>query len=86
MVEETAAIGLAPEGSKPGVVMVDTIAITAEITAIDSHSRQVTLELPDGSSKTVKVGKHIDLTQVGLGDAVFIQITEAVAIQVVKPG
>ena len=86
MVEETAAIGLAPEGSKPGVVMVDTVAITAEITAIDSHSRQVTIELPGGSSKTVKVGKHIDLTQISLGDAVFIQITEAVAIEVVKPG
>ena len=86
LIEEGAAIGLAPEGSKPGAVLVATAGMTAEIVAIDSHGHHVTLELPDGSIQTVKVGKHIDLTQVSLGDAVFIQITEAVAIEVVKPG
>lgn len=85
LVKKGAAIGLAPEGDKPGIVLVATAAMTAEITAIDSHSRQVTLELPDGSIKTVKARKHIDLTQISLGDAVLIQITRAVAIEVVKP-
>ena len=80
-----AAVSLAPEGSKPGIVLVETVGMTAEITAIDSHSHHVILELPDGSFKTVKVAKHIDLTQVSLGDSVFIQITEGVAIEVVKP-
>ena len=85
MVGEAAAVALAPEGSKPGLVMADSVVVTAEITAIDAHTRQVTIEFPDGSGKTVKVGKHIDLTQVALGDSVSIQITEAVAIEVAKP-
>jgi hypothetical protein len=85
MVEAAAAVALAPDGSKPAVVMVETVAVTAEITAIDSHGHHVTIEFPDGSVQTVKVGKHIDLTKVALGDSVLIQITEAVAIEVVKP-
>jgi hypothetical protein len=85
MVEATEAIAISPDGSKPAIVMADTVGLTAEIIGIDSHSHQVTIELPDGSVKTVKVGKHIDLTTLALGDSVVIQITEAVAIQVTKP-
>jgi hypothetical protein len=33
----------------------------------------------------VHVGKHRDLSNVGLGDSVRVQITEAVAISVVRP-
>jgi hypothetical protein len=33
----------------------------------------------------VKVGKHIDLEKIALGDSVLIQMTEAVAIEVTKP-
>jgi len=85
LVGEGAAVALAPEGSKPAIVMAETVGVTAEIIAIDSHSHEVVIEFPDRSTKTVKVGKHIDLTSVSLGDSVFIQITEAVAIEVVKP-
>lgn len=85
MVGAGAAVALAPEGSKPGVVMANTVGVTAQITAIDSHAHAVTIEFPDGSAKTVKVRKHIDLEELSLGDSVFIQITEAVAIAVVKP-
>ena len=85
MIEEGAAIAVAPEGDKPKIVMVDTVAMTAEIIAIDQHSHQVTLELPDGTLKSVKVAKHIDLTQISLGDSVLIQVSEGVAIEVVKP-
>jgi hypothetical protein len=59
--------------------------VTADIVAIDGHSHQVTLRLPDGSEQTVKVAKHIDLTRVSLGDSVHIQITQAVPIDVSAP-
>ena len=85
MVEETAAVGLAPYGSKPGVVMVDSVGMTAEITAIDAHDHRVTIVLPDGSARDVKVGKHIDLTNLALGDSIYIEVTEALALEVVKP-
>lgn len=85
LVEAGAAVALAPEGSKPGVVLANTVGVTAQIIAIDSHAHEVTIEFPDGSAKTVKVRKGIDLGELSLRDSVFIQITEAVAIEVVKP-
>jgi hypothetical protein len=85
MVEESEAVSIAPDGDKPSLVLVDSVGLTAEVTAIDLHSHRVTLELPDGSLQNVKVAKHIDLTQVALGDSVFIEVTEGVAIEVVKP-
>jgi hypothetical protein len=80
-----AAVALAPIGAKPGGMMADTLQITAKITAIDAKKRQVTLALPDGSTKTVKAGKKVDLSDVKLGDNVTLQHTEALAISVEKP-
>ena len=59
--------------------------ITAKVTAVDAAKRKVTLELPDGSKKTVKAGKQIDLSSIKAGDNVTVQHTEAVAITVEKP-
>lgn len=84
-VGEAAGVALAPLGAKPGIVMVDSVEVTAEIIAIDAHEHTVTLEFLDGSTKTVQVGKHRDLTRVKLGDSVRIVITEGVAIRVEKP-
>jgi hypothetical protein len=67
------------------MILADCVQVTAEIVAIDGHSHQATIRLPDGSEQTVKAAKHIDLTQVALGDSVLIQITQAVAIEVAAP-
>jgi hypothetical protein len=79
------AVALAPVGAKPGGVMADTVQVTAKVTAIDSKKRQVTLALPDGTSKKVKAGKQINLSAVQVGDNVTVQHTEALAITVEKP-
>lgn len=84
-IDAAAMVATAAPGEKPAMVAADSVHVTAEIIAIDSHSHEVTIEYPDGSVQTVKVAKHIDLTKVALGDSVSIQITEAVAIAVVKP-
>lgn len=83
--EAAAAVGLAPEGDKPAVIMADTIETTAKVVAIDGHEHTVTLEFEDGSIEEINVPKHRDLSKVGLGDAVRIQLTEALAIAVVRP-
>ncbi len=84
-VDVAAAVALSEPGDKPAMIMVESVQVTADIIAIDDHSHQVTLVFPDGSEKTVKVAKHIDLTQVALGDSVLIRITQAVAIDVAAP-
>jgi hypothetical protein len=80
-----AAVALAPVGAKPGGVVADTVEITAKVVSVDSAKRKVTLELPDGSMKTVKAGKKVDLSGTKPGDNVTVQHTESVAITVEKP-
>lgn len=84
-IDAEAVVALSPPGDKPAMIAAESVQVMAEIIAIDGHSHQVTLELPDGSQQTVKAAKHIDLTEVALGDSVLIRITEAVAINVTKP-
>jgi hypothetical protein len=79
---ELDAVALAPVGAKPGAVVVSSREVTADIIGIDLHAHRVTLEFVDGSTDSVKVGKHIDLTKVSLDDSVRIQITDAVAIAI----
>ena len=52
--------------------------------AIDGHARSVTLRLPDGGTKEFNVSRNRDLSQIGLGDSVFMQVTEAIAISVTR--
>ena len=77
-------VALAPVGAKPGGVMANTVQLTAEVKFINPQKRRVVLELPDGSTKTVKAGKKVDLNSVKPGDTVTVQHTEAVAITVDK--
>jgi len=83
---ELDAVALAPVGAKPGITVVSSREVTADIIGIDAHAHTITLEFIDGSTSAVKVGKHIDLSQISLNDSVRIQITDAVAISIVaKP-
>jgi uncharacterized OB-fold protein len=80
-----AAVALAPVGAKPGGVRVDTTQVTVKVTAVDAQSRKVTFQLPDGTTKKVKVGKQVDLSAVRPGDNVTVQVSEGLAITVEKP-
>ncbi len=78
-------VALVPVGAKPGGVLVDTMQLTAKVTSVDTKSRKVTLEFPDGVSKKVKAGKKVDLAGVKPGDNVTVQVSEGLAITVEKP-
>ena len=78
-------VALAPVGAKPGGVIVDTTQVTVKVTAVNANSRKVTFQLPDGTSKTVKVGKQVDLSSVRIGDNVTVQVSEGLAITVERP-
>jgi hypothetical protein len=84
--EETMAVGLAPKGKKPGVVMVDTTQISADVEAVDYQMRTITLKGPQGNVRTYKVGDAVKrLNEVKKGDQVVLRLSEAVAIVVTKP-
>ena len=79
------AVGVAPKGAKPGIVMVDTAAVSAKIVAVDTTKHSVTLLDPDGKKKTVKLGKKVtNLDQLKAGETVDVVLTESLVVDVVK--
>jgi len=78
-------VGVAPKGAKPGIVMVETSALSAKVLAVDPEKRRVTLEEPDGKKKTVKLGKKVtNLDQLKVGDSIDMVMTESLVVEIVK--
>ncbi len=79
------AVVRAPLGAKPSGRIVDTVAFTAKVVSVNAMKREVTLQMPDGQNKTVKVGPDINLANVNPGDGVGVRLTRAFAISVTAP-
>ncbi len=78
-------VAVAQKGDKPGVVMVDTSALSAKILAVDPQKDRVTLLDPDGKKKTIKVSSKItNLDQLQVGQTVDMVMTESLVVQIVK--
>lgn len=77
-------VGLTPAGKQTSSVMVATVRFTGTITALDPSKRKVTFEFEDGSTKTVKVDKSVNLANAAVGDRLTVVITEAAALTVTK--
>lgn len=75
---------VAPRGAKPSGIVVDTVAMSGKILAIDPDDRKITFEDPDGKGKTVKVKKGVDISGLAVGESVDAVLTESVAIDVSK--
>jgi hypothetical protein len=83
---EAQAVQLAPKGQKPGGVIVNTAEITANVEAIDYQTRMIALKGPAGNVRTVKVSDAVQrLPEVKVGDQVVVRVTEAIALEVMKP-
>jgi hypothetical protein len=72
----------APEGEKPGAMLLEETTVTAIIDAIDRNKEQVTLTGPGGETKTVKVRNPANLEKVAVGDQVRITYTKGFAVDV----
>jgi len=71
----------------PGGVMVNTVDISARVTAIDTANRKVTLLGPDGDKVTVKVGPEaVNFDQIRVGDLVNATVTEALVVYLDEEG
>jgi hypothetical protein len=78
-------VALAPIGDKPGGVIANTEEINAKVIAIDVKHQKATLLFPDGTVKTFKVRKNVDLRKQTIGADVVFRTTEAIAVSVEKP-
>lgn len=69
------------EEGVPGGVIVNTLDISAKVTAIDHTTRKVTLLGPDGKKYKVKVGPQaVNFDQVQVGDTVKAALTEEMVV------
>lgn len=75
-------LATAPLGNKPGMLMADTLEITAIVKGMDTIQRTATLQLPDGSQRTIKVRPDVEMKDEYLGRELVLRITSAVAISV----
>lgn len=82
--EVATATVTAEPGEKPSGVTAAEVVVVAEIVAIDMENEQVTLQGPEGGTRTVKVRDPDNLKHVVVGDKVVITYTEAMAINVMK--
>ncbi len=65
----------------PGGIMVDTVDVSAKVTAIDTANRKVTLLGPDGEEFTVKAGPEaVNFDQVRVGDLLNVTLTEELVV------
>ena len=74
-----------PNGTQAVAAEVGKLTFTAKITAIDDWLDTVTLQLPDGTSKKIKVSEYVNLADVSVGDTVSVQSTEAAVLMLEKP-
>jgi hypothetical protein len=74
-----------PGGTQAVASEVGTVSFTGKITAIDDWTDTVTLQLSDGTSKTIKVSEYVNLADVSVGDTVTVQTTEAAVETLEKP-
>lgn len=63
----------------------DAVEVTVAIVAVDPASRKVTFRQADGTVKTTKVHKGIDLSQVAPGDTVTLGYAEQVIVATAAP-
>jgi len=79
------AVKLTPKGKMPGGVITETVQIQANVEDINYANRTITLKDPSGESHTYKVSKQVErLKEVKKGDQVVIDVTQALALEVIK--
>jgi len=77
-----------PPGPPPsGVIQSDVVTASATVKKIDQKTREVTLAMPDGSTKMIHAGPEVrNLAQVKVGDTVTVSYLGELAFKVMRPG
>jgi hypothetical protein len=69
-----------PDGTQATAAEVGTLVYTGKIIAINDWDDTVTLQLPGGLTKTIKVSESVNLADVGVGDTVSVKASEAAVL------
>jgi Cu/Ag efflux protein CusF len=81
---ESPAIGTAKPGERPAMTATDKVVIKANVTAVDTAAKTVTVRGPE-RTVTLAVNDPAMLAKVQVGDQVEVTMTEALLISVAPP-
>lgn len=85
-VAETKSVTLAPKGEKPGIIISDTVEVSATVEAIDLDKRTLTIREANGRLKTFVVDQRVkNFKNMKPGDEVVLNVTKAFMIGADKP-
>lgn len=84
---DAAAIELAAatNDKTTGVFEGEAYEVSAKVVALDLSTRQVTFQFDDGTTKTMKAHKKIDLSKLAVGDSVILEYAESLVIATSNP-
>ncbi len=78
-------VALTPKGKMPGGIVANTVEIEANVVSIDYKKHTLTVQGPQGNTRTLKVDKDVkNFKNIKKDDQVVLQITEAIALSVEK--
>ena len=73
-----------PDGTQVAATEVATLVYTGKIAALNDWNDTVTLQLPGGLTKTIKVSEFVNLADVSVGDIVSVKSSEAAVLALEK--
>ena len=73
-----------PDGTQAAAAEVATLVYTGKIAAINDWNDTVTLQLPGGLTKRIKVSEFVNLADVSVGDTVSVKSSEAAVLVLEK--
>jgi hypothetical protein len=83
----TDKVAVAYQEGVPGGIIVNTVDVSARVTAINKANRKVTLLGPDGEKFTVKVGPEaVNFDQIRVDDLVKVTVTEELVVYLDEEG
>lgn len=83
-VSETVDVSVAPKGAAPGATVAERIELRAVVKAVDIEKRKVTLDVPGGGERTLKLAKDVEVEKIKVGEQVSVVLTRALAITIDK--
>lgn len=85
-VAETKSVSLAPKGEKPGIIISDTVEVSATVEAIDLDKRTLTIREANGRLRTIVVDQRVkNFKNMKPGDEVVLNVTKAFVLGTDKP-
>jgi hypothetical protein len=70
-----------------GTIVVETVKLTATVTAVDARARTITIDPKWGDPRTVKASPDMEnFDQVQVGDEVHAELVEEVAVSLLRGG